>query len=638
MASCRRRLVWWLPLLAVAACNANRGPALRVLIAHGAAGGRCYVPGGPQIDDDHLPGATIGGESIATLRLTLRTYAPGDDQGNFLCDRVVPVRGNAPSIKIPKGMTQKVDLYAEAFAPLATGDAVPHRLAVGALLGVDINARTLPPLRLYPDERFRCVDQRLNRPRAFHTATPLPNGQVLIVGGLVTGPDPNADALGAAPLHITSDVEVWDPTTATFIPVAETSDTPIPRAFHQAVLVGRDPPYQILLVGGATAAEDMPAFGINTGAVPGTRLVPFDTSGTFPSPNMVAAAGAELLSYDPVNHTSTRTPLAGFTPGVYQAAAPFSDGVAVAGGIDWMNAPLQAMTPEVKTLEVSRAMETPPRSTMLAAPRMGATLTALGDDTALLWGGPIVPSDPAGAFVTGLGATHAVALTAVTLATAPPTQFHTATLLPADASTADRAIFVTGGFVQTTTNMGQALQPPGPTEALRILTVTPTGTVTSAPPTVTGYDPATNPYRPAGWESAVDLGRGRVLVTGGAPTITGGTNDCQGGSDFYCALVQASVFTAPGTLAPTTEPMQLPRYGHTSTLLPDGNVLVVGGIGAPGDQPRLLGDAEVYDPRAVVPPWDPSSGNPDPDDPIADRDMVVRAPGAETEGHVCSQL
>ena len=637
MASCLRRL-GWLPLLATVACNANRGAPLRVFIAHAAVGGRCYVPGGPQPSDDHLPGAMVGGEKIETLRLTLRTYAPGDNQGNFLCDRVLPVRGNAPSLKIPKGMAQRVDIYAEAFAPLATGDSVPHRVAVGALLGVDVNAATLPPLRLYPDERFRCVDQRLNRPRAFHTATALPNGQVLIVGGLVTGADPNADTLGAAPLFITSDVEVWDPTTASFLAVAETSDTAIPRAFHQAVLVGSDPPYQILLVGGATAAADMPAFGINTGAVPGTRLVPFDTSGTFPSPNMVAAAGAEILSYDPVNRTSTRTPLGGFTPGVYQAAAPFADGVAVAGGIDWMNQPLQAMVPEVKTLEVSRAMEMPPRSAMLTAPRMGATLTALSDDTALLWGGPIVPTDPAGAFVTGLGAQNTVTLTPVTLAAAPPTQFHTATLLPADATTANRTILVTGGFVQTTMNMGQALQPPAPTDAVRLLTVTTTGMVTSAPPTLSGYDMATNPYRPAGWESAVDVGRGRVLVSGGAPTITGSSNDCQGGSDFYCALLQASLFTAPSTLAPTTEPMQLPRYGHTSTLLPDGNVLIVGGIGAPGDQPRLYGDAEVYDPRPVVPEWDPASGNPDPDDPIGARDMIVRAPGAETPGHLCDQL
>src|SRR5439155_499108 len=84
-----------------------------------------------------------------------------------------------------------------------------------------------------------------------------------------------------------------------------------------------------------SADATMAAFGITSGAAPGSRIVPFDTSGTFPNPLPVAAAPAELLVYNPADHSATRTLLGGFTPGVYQAAAPFADGIAVAGGIDW---------------------------------------------------------------------------------------------------------------------------------------------------------------------------------------------------------------------------------------------------------------------------------------------------------------
>ncbi|MGZ3440312.1 MAG: hypothetical protein ACXVDD_12410, partial [Polyangia bacterium] len=372
---------------------------------------------------------------------------------------------------------------------------------------------------------------------------------------------------------------------------------------------------------------------------------PFDTSGTFPNPLPVAAAVAELMVYNPVDRTATRTVRGGVTPGVYQAAASFPDGIAVAGGIDWMNMPLQATIPTVKRVEVARALETP-RFVALTSPRMGATMTPLGDDVALLWGGQIAPTDPAGEYVSGLGSKNLVKTVAVTLATAPPTQFHTATLLPADSSTLNRTIVVTGGFVETTMNMGQALQPPAPMQAGRLLTVTTSGTVAQSTPMFSTYmldstcmlEPR---YRPAGWESAVDLGRGRVLITGGAPTVIGGCNNCDdGGSDFRCATAQASLFTTPSTISPTLEKrMQIARYGHSSTLLHDGNVLIVGGVTSAGS-PRILRDVEVYNPRPIVPQFDASSGNPDPDDPVAgDLTSTVRTPGAPLDAKAqCGEL
>ncbi len=263
--------------------------------------------------------------------------------------------------------------------------------------------------------------------------------------------------------------------------------------------------------------------GLNTGAGSGTRLIPFDTSGSVFSPLSTAAAGAELITYDPNARTIKRAPFAGFTPGAFQAGAPFADGVVVADGIDWMGMPLSMTIPETKQVAVSRALETP-RTTAPAIARMGATLTAISDDAALLWGGQITPTDPAGGWITGLSAGGAVTDTAITAATAPITQFHTATIATVDATSLAATLFVSGGFVQTTTNGGQALQPPAANVAARVLSVTPAGVVTAAAaPTLSGFtydaacaDPAR--YKPAGWEAATALSRHRVFVSGGAPT------------------------------------------------------------------------------------------------------------------------
>jgi hypothetical protein len=615
---------------------------MRIRLAHAAtADARCFVPGGgPQPADEPLPGVTLDDAPldplhVDTVRISVRTHAAGDVTGTFLCDRVLKVPRDVPSLKLPRGGAQSVDIYAEAFAPLAAGDTVPRRVAVGSLLNVPLTSKTIPDLRLYPDERFRCLNQGMNRPRAFHTATLLPNGEVLVVGGLTATPNAADEAFGAAPLFITAEAEIYDPSTGTFVQVSE-DDTPLPRAYHSAAFVGTtgDGKYQILLVGGATADATQSAFGINTGAAPGTRIVPFDTSGTLINPLPIAAAASELLIYDPATRSATRTVMGGFTKGVYQGAAPFADGLAVAGGIDWNGMPLQATIPTVKRVEVSRAMEAPPRALTLATARMGATLTALSDDRALLWGGQITTTDPAGEHITGLAAGGTPAGTVITLATAPVTQFHTATLLPQEAGQTNRTIIVTGGFIETATNMGQALQPPAPMAAARLLTVTVGGTVSQSTPLFSNYPLDSTcmmdgRYRPAGWESAVDLGRGRVLISGGAPTVSGSCNDCDdGGSDFRCSTKQASLFTAPSTMSPAREGLQIPRYGHTSTVMHDGNVLVVGGVTAAAGAPRVLRDVEVYNPRPITPVFDPSSGMPDPDDPVAaDLTSTVRAPG-----------
>src|SRR5436309_4481543 len=52
-----------------------------------------------------------------------------------------------------------------------------------------------------------------------------------------------------------------------------------------------------------------------------------------------------------------------------------------------------------------------------------------------------------------------------------------------------------------------------------------------------------------------------------------------------------NLWAASSKQVETTGPMQVPRQAHTATLLPDGRVLIVGGLGANG----ALDSVEVYD-------------------------------------------
>ena len=109
------------------------------------------------------------------------------------------------------------------------------------------------------------------------------------------------------------------------------------------------------------------------------------------------------------------------------------------------------------------------------------------------------------------------------------------------------------------------------------------------------YDPATGLWTATG---AMNVGRGdhaatlladgRVLVTGGSVSI--GTT----GSNY---IADAEIYNpATGTWT-TTASMHVSRAMHTSTLLPDGRVLVVGGWSGTWDC-CVIANAEIYDPFA----------------------------------------
>jgi hypothetical protein len=360
--------------------------------------------------------------------------------------------------------------------------------------------------------------------------------------------------------------------------------------------------------------------------IPGARLVAYD-----PVDGVLPARGApsEIITIDPAARSATRAMAAGIPSTAFQAAAPFEGGMALAGGVSWMPGGANDLS---NAAAATVFTEGGVRSGTLAAARLGATLTPVFGSTALLWGGGLkdpttVPMDPAGELLGGIGTMGAVTSMPIATAVGPMTQFHTATAFSKMGTSA--GVLITGGFV---VNPSGTPQPPAPAAAARAVTVNGT-TVAASPITFDGYSTADtctgdDRYRSAGYESAIALQNGKVLVTGGAPRSGAGVcNDCENGTGLLCSTRQASLFTPPSTFSRIRAGMQVGRLGHSTTELRDGTILIVGGVTMPpapaAAVPRTTGDAEIYNPRRQTPP------SPDVDDPII-ADLVqglTRAPG-----------
>jgi hypothetical protein len=208
--------------------------------------------------------------------------------------------------------------------------------------------------------------------RAYHTATLLQDGRVLIQGGggseEASGGVPTVDSM-AAP-------EMYDPATGTFSALAAT--TSIPMVWSTATLLqdGR-----VLIAGGITLAEPDP----DATADP-------DGDG---SPDGVPTAHAEL--FDPA--TGTFTPTGDMTMArVWHTATPLDDGrVLMVGGtknVD-LNDSSDTLDPTTQTAELydpATGTFTATTSTPTAS-RLGAAAALLDDQRVLITGG--VESDSA---------------------------------------------------------------------------------------------------------------------------------------------------------------------------------------------------------------------------------------------------
>lgn len=105
------------------------------------------------------------------------------------------------------------------------------------------------------------------------------------------------------------------------------------------------------------------------------------------------------------------------------------------------------------------------------------------------------------------------------------------------------------------------------------------------------YDPARGTFAPTGDLTVPRWGHTATLLRDGRVLIVGGTQRPEAG---LTAVASAEIYDpANGTSTPTGD-LTVPRLGHTATLLPDGRVLVAGGIET--RDASVLASAELFDP------------------------------------------
>lgn len=616
-----------------AACNQSAtGPGLRLRLAGTPLGQGCLQPSTMQ-PVDAMALLQSGSVHVTAVRRDA-------DGPHLLCDATAKVPSETLSLDIGEGDRASIDYYAEFF------DATGAKVASGSLLASSADASAssdTPTLHMFAASSWSCPPAKLNHARAFHSATMLPNGEVLLLGGIEALGGYGVDVFG-----VVDTAEIYDPRKATFTLLTAATGTLAARAFHNiGLLDASGSTVRLVVYGGVTAPVGQPALFVPDSPTQ-LRLMPGGSA---------EPGSSQLLVYDTLQHTLTATPLDTTHKAAFAAGAELPGGglLAVGGASFNKTLPFGRSNPAMFTAVSDAVAIASPGASAAPAPvfatggssaswLLGATATPLSTTTALVLGAKLPPDSmikmqalamqslPAGLQVP---ASQAVA--------GPSTVFHTATRIGTSISAStpngDTQILVTGGFVQDSAPPYATRQPPDPASAVRLYTVSdsagtlsPIGFTSLTPYNPTGCGTADGHYRPAGFEAATATQSGKqVLITGGTPQVlTSGCVDCEAtdtaSNKLLCVLRQASLFDSATQTVVAAPNMPLGRMGHGQTRLSDGNILITGGLVRPsGGMTQSTAEAEIYNPVSL------NGGTSDPNDPLA----TLRASGAPP---ACSRL
>jgi hypothetical protein len=424
----------------------------------------------------------------------------------------------------------------------------------------------------------------MSAPRTEHAAALLANGRVLVSGGF---DDYNNGSFSSA--------EVYDPSTGNWSPVANMR---VPRHSHTATLL---PGGKVLVTGGYNLGSGMlssaevfdPA--TNTWSTVGSMAEPRanHTETMLPNGRVLVAGGFSNFGsrrppdelYDPATGTwSTVGPMA--TPRYDHTATLLPDGrVLVAGGYYWES------WLDTRILASAEVFD-PATSSWSSA---GSLSAARHDHAAvLLPGGQVLFIGGATQGWTAAEELYDPVTNTWSAATRTLTQKwgeHTATLLPngevlvvagdrAERYTTTRGNWTTTGamstlrFFHTATAMlnGQVLAVGGID-----------GNVALA--SVEAYHVASGTWSAVGSMTWARLSHTATLLPDGRVLVAGGTGSSGAASSAELYNPATRTWSMTGSLS-------VPRQGHTATLLPSGRVLVTGGNNDTGP----LVTAEIYDP------------------------------------------
>ncbi|MFO0574738.1 MAG: kelch repeat-containing protein [Polyangia bacterium] len=598
-------------------CKGNPGPGLKIQAVEPARDHTCLR--GP----DKISYPLVPLQDAGTLRVTVLRNDGARPQ--LVCDTTASWPDERPNLDLGADVPrEQLTFFVELFAKDTGKRAFSGMLPGASTATADGGAGVLP---MFAVGTWNCPTTVMGSPRAFHTATTLPSGEVLVFGGLEA-----LRAYGPDWFGVINTAEVYNPTTLAFTDVTIPKiGAPKPRAFHHmAVISATAEKVRLLAYGGVSA--NLPGLPVLTTPDRASqfRLMPA---------YFADAGGVEILTYDVATRTLTAEAITGET-----ARAAFAGGLAlpgtggvdagllVAGGVDFFPTRQNNHTPPAWTYVRSLLSYSPSgdgvqrASATLPFDLLQPSVTPLSAGTALLLGAkvPATSAEPLQMYAaTVSGLPGAAQLGTPQGVQGSPTIGHTATRL-ADAGGKAR-VLLTGGFLMTTQPPPAPPQPPDPASTVRLYTIDdPAGA--AAKVTLTAVSSVGSPacgdtsaerYRPAAYEAAAASWSGqRVLITGGSPRFTSGVcNDCQPQSGVednpQCVLNQAFLYDAETNQMKAVTPMARPRMGHVQALLRDGNILLTGGlVRSSGQVIEVTSAVSLYNTRT------PETAAADPDDPV----------------------
>ena len=396
--------------------------------------------------------------------------------------------------------------------------------------------------------------------RIDHTATLLPNGKVLITGGLTTT-DTVPGVVGGL---VSISAELYDPVSRTFSSLPNMS---VPRARHTATLLTNG---KVLVTGGlspgpatSTNSADLfdPDLGIFVPAAPMNVARYFHSATLLPNGKILIAGGFAAVGdlqptntvelYDPVTGTFAVLPATMSSARGAHSATLLPDGeLLIAGGYDGLK-----RTASADLFQPALGSFTSLSPVTMASVRFNHTATLLPSGKVLIAGGDgDINSDEADVFDPTSGIFKLLPSTMTTGRSA-----HTATLLPSG------KVLITGGVANGTitgTNAAELFDPVS--ETFSTLPMMTTARI---------------------FHTATLLPNGKVLIAGGFGVLNKNSTITN----------TAELFDPASETFTELPPMTATRGFHKATLLPDGRVLVVGGIASDATN---LNTAELFDPNA----------------------------------------
>lgn len=561
------------------------------------------------------------GAELDVSAATIRDYS-------LACYLTVP-KGQTVEFKIPPTPSQahsrRYTVVVEAFSQqklIFVGRAEDTEIGTSGTIDVYLRPTTAATSLDYPKgtavpDGFSCLAKLPKHYRAFHTATLLPDGQVLLVGGLAASADSALSGLDKTSqvAYATGTVDVYDPKTLEFRTLAQQVS---PRAFHHAVLLPSNPrgPYRVLLVGGITPDK---------AGSPVARLALSQTLPFLVTPHESAKpARAEIVTYDPAaSKLSEPRTLDGLPGAMFPAAAEPTDALAIAGGGQSFTPRKSATEPGAFTREALnfhriglKSGEDP--SELLPAlaldnTRVGHAMARLGPDTYLVVGGNMDGelNDHGESVSMGAGAPTPLQFTSDPTDQKMTSIWHTLTPigisdadLVDDQATAHVGALWVGGFnlANDSPTLRYAATTPRPQEEAVVLVRSGTpGAPEQITTTLGTGGVAPGHFRSAGYHAGIRLADGSVLLSGGnIPDVV---------SNFR-ASGQVVVYTYDKTasqvsLAPLGRQLKTPRFGHRMTRLLDNTILITGGVtlvettenGKDIRSEQLVKEAEIFSPH-----------------------------------------